>query len=126
MHGHRDWPLQQITLQGYQQEFLSGASEFGTQWLYFDGDRLVGVSLMDRVPDAISLIYFFYDPEWRALSPGRFSVLNQLLYAKAEGLRYAYLGYWIEECQSMQYKGRFQPREILRDYPPEGEAAEWV
>jgi leucyl-tRNA---protein transferase len=126
MHQHRGWPKQQTSPDEYAREFLSGGSESGRQWLYFDADRLVGVSLMDQVPGAISLTYFFHDPEWRALSPGTFSILNQLRYAKAAGLQYAYLGYWIEECPSMQYKGRFRPREILADYPPEDAAPSWV
>lgn len=125
MHYHRDWPLEQITLEGYRAEFLSGAADSGRQWLYFDEDRLVGVSLMDEVPGAISLVYFFYDPAWRVDSPGTFSILNQLLYAKSAGLDYAYLGYWIEECQSMRYKGRFHPREVLSKYPVEGEPPGW-
>lgn len=124
-HQHRNWPLQQITPMSYRSEFLSGASDVGRQWLYFEGDKLVGVSLMDEVPGAISLTYFFYDPDWRRLSPGTFSILNQLQYAKATHRRYAYLGYWIEECQSMQYKGRFHPREILTRYPGPDEIPEW-
>ena len=126
MHQHRDWPLQRITFDAYRAEFLSGASDCGRQWLYFNQDRLVGVSLMDEVPGAISLVYFFYDPAWRADSPGTFSILNQLLYAKSSGLDYAYLGYWIEECQSMRYKGRFHPREVLERYPSEGESPLWT
>ena len=46
----------------YRAEFLSGASDSGRQWLYFNEDRLVGVALMDEVPGAVSLVYFFYDP----------------------------------------------------------------
>jgi arginine-tRNA-protein transferase len=125
-HEHRGWPLQRTSPSAYGQEFLSGASQTGRQWLYFDADRLVGVSLMDEVPDAISLVYFFYDPEWRDRSPGIFSIVNQLLYAKSMGFRYAYLGYWIEECQSMQYKGRFRPREVLVEYPRAEAAPVWL
>lgn len=125
MHRHRDWPMQRITLDGYRAEFLSGASDSGRQWLYFNDKELVGVALMDEVPGAISLVYFFYDPGWRSASPGTFSILNQLLYAKSVGLDYAYLGYWIDECQSMRYKGRFKPREILARYPAAGEAPVW-
>jgi arginyl-tRNA--protein-N-Asp/Glu arginylyltransferase len=125
MHQHRGWPSQQINLATYHQEFLSGASETGRQWLYFQGDRLVGVSLMDEVPGAISLTYFFYHPEWRTQSPGTFSILTQLAYAKSRGLEYAYLGYWIDECPSMRYKGRFRPREILAKYPAENELPVW-
>jgi arginine-tRNA-protein transferase len=126
MRQHRSWPIRQISASAYSEEFLSGASDTGRQWLYFDDNRLVGVSLMDLVPGAISLIYFFYDPAWRANSPGTYSILNQLLYAKSLGLDYAYLGYWVEECQSMKYKGRFHPREVLQKYPAEGEPPIWL
>jgi arginyl-tRNA--protein-N-Asp/Glu arginylyltransferase len=126
MRRHRGWPARGITASGYAQEFLSGASDSGRQWLYFDEDRLVGVSLMDEVPGAISLVYFFYDPGWRGQSPGTFSILNQFLYAKSRGLDYAYLGYWIEDCPSMSYKGRFHPRQILQKYPGAEEAAVWI
>jgi arginyl-tRNA--protein-N-Asp/Glu arginylyltransferase len=125
MHQNRGWPLQQITMAAYTQEFLTGASDVGRQWLYFDGDRLVGVSLMDEVPGAISLTYFFYDPGWRELSPGTFSIVNQLMYARSAGLQYAYLGYWVDQCPSMRYKGRFHPRQILVEYPAEGVPPVW-
>ena len=125
MHRHKGWPVQQTNAETYSQEFLSGASETGQQWLYFDGDRLVGVSLMDEVPGAISLVYFFYDPAWRAASPGTYSIVNQILYAKSAGLEYAYLGYWIDECPSMRYKGRFHPGETLVKYPAEREQPVW-
>ena len=125
MNEHRGWQLRQVTAQSYGEEFLSGAAHVGRQWLYFEGSRLVGVALMDEAPGAISLVYCFYDPGWRERSPGTFSILNQLRYAKARGMDYAYLGYWIESAASMSYKGRFHPREILREYPAEGVAAVW-
>ena len=115
----------QTSLESYRLEFLSGARNSGRQWLYFEKDKLVGVALMDEAPGAISLVYFFYHPGWRASSPGTFSILNQILYAKASNLQYAYLGYWIEACQSMSYKGRFRPREILSGYPDDSELPAW-
>ncbi len=126
MSEHRGWPPNQTTAESFRMEFLSGASRSGRQWLYFDKDRLVGVAFMDQVPNAISLVYCFYDPEWRAESPGTFSILNQLLYAKELNLEHAYLGYWIEECPSMNYKGRFAPAEILQAYPAEGAPPVWI
>jgi leucyl-tRNA---protein transferase len=125
MSEHRGWPMRRATQESYRFDFLSGAAGSGRQWLYFEGDRLVGVALMDEAPGAISLVYCFYHPGWRARSPGTFSILNQLLYAKASSLDYAYLGYWIDSSPSMSYKGRFHPREILKEYPPEGEAPVW-
>jgi len=116
MSEHRGWPYRQATLDSYRDEFLSGAAHTGRQWLYWEENRLVA---------AISLVYCFYRPAWRARSPGTFSILNQLLYAKASNLDYAYLGYWIESSPSMSYKGRFHPRQILKEYPPDGAKPVW-
>ncbi|HEY3841036.1 MAG TPA: arginyltransferase [Bryobacteraceae bacterium] len=126
MHEHRGWPLRRTSARDFAQEFLSGAYGGAQQWLYFEDKRLVGVSLMDEAPGAISLIYFFYDPAWRDQSPGTFSILNQVRYAKSRGLEYAYLGYWIDACQSMSYKGRFHPRQILERYPAADETPVWL
>lgn len=125
MCAHRGWSLQQCDREAYVDAFLTGAVSHGRQWLYFDGSQLIGVALMDEVPDAISLVYCFYHPDWRPRSPGTFSILNQILYAQATNRKYAYLGYWIHDCQSMKYKIRFRPHEILREYPPDGEQPIW-
>jgi arginine-tRNA-protein transferase len=125
MHQHRGWELQRANAASYHDMFLSGPAALGRQWLYFLEDKLVGVAIMDLAPHAVSLVYFFHDPEWRAQSPGVFSVLNQLLYAQSNGLHYAYLGYWIKDCQSMNYKNRFRPYEMLDDYLKEENDPLW-
>ncbi len=126
MHEHRGWALQRASPASYQDMFMSGSSALGRQWLYFSEDRLVGVAIMDEVPpDAVSLVYFFHDPDWRPQSPGVFSVLTQIEYAKSQGWPHAYLGYWIKECQSMNYKNRFTPYEMLDEYVKEGDSPVW-
>jgi arginine-tRNA-protein transferase len=116
MHGHRGWEWHAHTLDSYEEAFVAGPEGVGMEWRYWRGDQLIGVSLMDRVRSAVSLVYFFYDPEWRPHSPGRFSILNQILYAKRLGMLYAYLGYWVKDCVSLNYKDRFRPYEILGAY----------
>jgi arginine-tRNA-protein transferase len=126
MHEQRGWELQHASASSFQDMFLSGPSPLGRQWLYFDDDRLIGVAMMDEIPrQCVSLVYFFHDPEWRAQSPGVFSVLTQIEYARREGMPHAYLGYWIKDCGSMNYKNRFAPYEILDDYVNEGESPIW-
>ena len=126
MHEHRGWQLQRASAASYHDMFLSGPSELGRQWLYFDEDRLIGVAMMDEVAaQAVSLVYFFHDPEWRAQSPGVFSVVTQIEYARANGWPHAYLGYWIKDCGSMNYKNRFEPYEMLDEYLKEGDSPIW-
>jgi len=125
MHAERGWDLQSHTVHSYFEAFGAGPTQIGWEWRYFDGDRLVGVSLMDTAPGAISLVYFFYDPAWRPHSPGRFSILNQLIFAREQGIPYAYLGYWVEACGSLSYKSRFRPFEKLDNYVTLAEEPSW-
>jgi len=126
MHYRRAWPRQTISEASYQETFLAGDNGFAREFLYFDGERLVGVGLADVVADALSSVYFFNDPDWRSQALGVFSVLQQLRFAQEQGLRYQYLGYWISECQSMSYKSRYRPHEILRSYPADDEEPTWT
>ena len=77
--------------------------------------RLIGCCLTDKQADGLSMIYSFYDPA----SPGRpgignFIILDHIVRAGRAGLPYVYLGYWIEGCDRMAYKTRYQPAEYLR------------
>jgi len=76
------------------------------------GDVL-GVSLTDVLADGLSMVYSFYDPEEDARSLGTFMILDHVRRAKAMGLTYVYLGYWVEGSRKMDYKRRFQPLEYL-------------
>jgi arginine-tRNA-protein transferase len=121
----RDWRRDRISRAEYVESFVAGGGAFAWQWLYFDGEELVGVALMDETPSAISLVYFFYDPNWRPDSPGTFSFLTQLTFARDAGKLYAYPGYWIPANTSMAYKARFQPFERLVRHPAPGTEPVW-
>ncbi len=96
----------------YHEMFV--ANPFPTEeWRYTIEGRLIGVGYVDRVPDGLSLIYFFHDPDERARSIGTFNILTALDVARRAGLRFVYLGYYVKGCRSLEYKGRFQPNETL-------------
>ena len=84
------------------------------EWCYFVDERLVAVGYVDALPDGLSAIYFFYDPDQRHRSLGTFNVLSIIDSARQRGLPWVYLGYYVEGCRSVEYKGGFRPNEVLR------------
>jgi arginine-tRNA-protein transferase len=128
-HGPRD-------AAGYRESFLD--QPFAVEeWCYSLGGRLVGVGYVDAVlgapaapaPDApgrvplaladgvpleggLSAIYFFYDPEERKRSLGTWNVLCILAEARRRGLPWAYLGYFVAGCPSLEYKAAFAPNQV--------------
>ncbi len=83
------------------------------EFCYYLGRRLVGVSLLDETPGALSSIYMFFDPRERHRSLGTYSILWELAYCRSAGIAYYYLGYWVPGSRTMAYKARYQPAEIL-------------
>ena len=83
-----------------------------TEFRDADG-RMVGGCLTDRLGDGLSAVYSFFAPELERQSLGTFAILWLIGRARAEGLPYVYLGYWVAESRKMAYKARFRPCEIL-------------
>ena len=74
---------------------------------------LVAVALTDVLSDGLSMVYSFYEPEYRSRSLGTHMILDHIERARRMGLPYAYLGYWVRDSRKMDYKGRFLPQERL-------------
>ncbi len=77
-------------------------------------ETLVGMALTDTLGDGLSMVYSFYEPENEPRSLGTFMILDHIARAKALGLPYMYLGYWVEGSGKMAYKARFLPQERLQ------------
>jgi len=76
------------------------------------GERLLGAGYLVQSIDALSSVYFVFDPAFSALSLGVFSVLHEVEEARQCGLSYYYLGYLVRECSRMTYKARFAPHQL--------------
>ncbi len=81
-----------------------------------DGRRgaLLGACLTDQQADGLSMIYSFFAAD-RADRPGlgNLIIMDHILRARAAGLAYVYLGYWVKGSPRMSYKTRYRPIEVL-------------
>ena len=78
------------------------------------GRPLVAVALTDVMPDGLSMVYSFYDPDLDQRGLGNLLILDHIQQVKLAGLTYVYLGYWVKDSPKMAYKGRFHPLEVQR------------
>jgi arginine-tRNA-protein transferase len=74
---------------------------------------LVACALTDVLQDGLSMVYSFFDPALSERSLGTYMILDHVQAAKAKGLPYVYLGYWVQGSRKMDYKSRFRPMEAL-------------
>jgi leucyl-tRNA---protein transferase len=87
---------------------------------YFLNNNLSAIGFLDRSTNALSTVYFIYTSEFVCRSPGTFSILQEIEYARSLGLKYYYLGYLVEGNERMAYKARFSPQERMN-----WETGEW-
>lgn len=78
------------------------------------GQPLVAVALTDVLPDGLSMVYSFYDPELCHRSLGTFLILDHIAQVKSAELDYVYLGYWVKGSPKMAYKADYRPLEVQR------------
>lgn len=114
----KDWPAHAPKeVDDYRQSFVD--NPFPTEeWRYFLGSTLVGVGYVDVLPAGLSAIYYFYDPDHRDRQLGTWNVLRLIEETRRRGLPHLYLGYYVPNCGSLEYKATFRPNEILH---PDGE-----
>lgn len=96
-------------------EFLVDTCADTFEMSYTLDGQLVGVAIVDRAADALSAVYCFFDPNQHRLSIGTYSILKQMELCRSWGLRYLYLGLYVDGCSTMEYKARFLPHERLVD-----------
>ncbi len=120
----RQWSPSPLSADEYFQQFAfphPAAREIALR----EGRRLVGLGLVDAMPRAWSLVYFFYHPDVARLSPGIANVMLGVAEARRRGIPHVYLGYRVEGCASMAYKAGFRPHELLVGRPGPEEAPIW-
>lgn len=105
---------QETSKEDFKESFFSDAlSGNSVLSLYRIGEKLVGVGFIDISDTGISTVYFCYDTDYSSYGLGVYSVLKEIEYGKSLNKDYYYLGYYIKENSSMEYKSRYTPYETL-------------
>ncbi|KAI5957468.1 ATE1 [Candida theae] len=78
-----------------------------THACYYLNDKLIAISVLDFLPSGVSSIYFIWDPDYAHLSLGTISGINELEMCQKLGYDWYYLGYYVEDCDKMNYKANF-------------------
>jgi arginyl-tRNA--protein-N-Asp/Glu arginylyltransferase len=94
-------------------DFLYEAPSFARETVYRVGGRLLGAGIVDVEPEAMSAVYFYFDPDLGRRSPGTFNVLWLLEECRRLSVPWLYLGYHVAGSRTMSYKAAYRPHEIL-------------
>lgn len=111
---HPGGGMDHSTPEQYLEFLTSDWSETRFVEFRLDG-ALAMIAVLDRLEDALSAVYTFFDPDLHGRSPGTFAILWAIEQARRLGLSWLYLGYWIADCAKMSYKDQFRPLEQFRD-----------
>ncbi len=125
MEKEKGWEYYPVNMDSYADLYAKGFSSYGYEILYIRDQKLIGVDLVDFLEDGISSIYFYYDPDYRHLELGKYSLYKQIEMAKERLLSWIYLGYYVKECGSLNYKAQYKPHQILQGSPSLDDVALW-
>ena len=96
---------------GQYRDFLTSAWCDTFFFEYSLSASVVAVSVIDRLTDAFSCVYTFFDPAHLRRSLGTYAILHAIEVARRRSLQWLYLGYYIAESPKMRYKGGYRPQE---------------
>lgn len=80
----------------------------------YHGERLIAVAITDVTPDSLSAVYTFYDLDYEKYSLGTLMILQQIKLVEQLDKSWLYLGYYISDCDKMNYKTKFRPYQIRK------------
>ncbi|GJQ25757.1 MAG: hypothetical protein HBSAPP02_07890 [Phycisphaerae bacterium] len=93
--------------------FLYQSPVHSLEMVYRVGSAVAGVGIVDIASQSLSSVYFYFDPAHARRSLGTFSALKEIDLCRQMGKPYWYAGYYIRECDRMNYKAAFGPYQLL-------------
>ncbi len=110
--GRKGWPETERDTRDYAFSFVHSPIP-GIEITMWEAERLQAVVLTDLTPNVVSGIYHYYEPAAGDRSIGTFCMLQTIELARRLEKPWAYFGFYVAGCASMEYKARFRPCEVL-------------
>lgn len=114
----KGWPEQERDAADYFRGFVENPLS-AVEITLWEGEALRAVVLTDVTPNVVSGVYHYHDPALADRSLGTACMLHTIDLARRLGKMWAYFGFYVAGCGSLEYKARFRPCEI------QDEAGEW-
>jgi len=102
-----------ITTEQNYRDFLINTAVNTIMMQYHKDTKLMGIGWVDVLPKSLSSVYFAFDPDFEKRRLGVFSVLKEIELAEMLHKSVLHIGFWVQECKSMSYKGDYKPYELL-------------
>ena len=85
---------------------------------YWLNEKLIAINVIDILPNCVSSVYFFYDPDYSFLNLGTYSSLREIELVRKlnkfnPSIKYYYMGFYIHSCVKMRYKGNINSSYLL-------------
>jgi len=109
-HRHGDGGMDNPTPADFERFLLNPWGET----LFLDvrlNEQLVALAVTDATTDGLSAVYTFFEPTMRQRALGRYCILQQIDLCNLMSLPYLYMGYWVNDCQKMEYKIDYCPQQ---------------
>ena len=111
----REWhqsPDSVLDQEQYAEAFVASPVETLEMTWRDTQNRLVGVGLVDVLPEGLSTVYFFWEPELAHAQLGTLSVLKEIELTRKLGKALYYMGFLVRSCQKMVYKSQYVGAEV--------------
>jgi len=95
------------------ERFLYSSPILTLEFEYRVKRRIVAVGIVDACSRSLSSVYAFFDPDLSARSLGTFSAIYEISFGRERLIPYYYLGFYVRDCPSMNYKSHFKPFQML-------------
>lgn len=108
----KGWPVRLADEEEYSFSHVTNPLQ-GVEISLWEGEALRAIVLCDLTPNTVSGVYHYYDPDLYPQGIGTACMLHTIELARRLEKRWAYFGFFVEGCESMAYKSRFRPFELM-------------